>query len=51
MFVCGGRRKADYSRLRDTDRRKISGLSISFRTEDGSSVYVSAVDCKVWDGV
>ena len=31
--------KADYSRLRDPERRKISGLSISFWTE-GSSVYV-----------
>ena len=30
MFVCSGWRKADYSRLRDPDRRKISGLSISF---------------------
>ena len=30
MFVCGGWKKADYSRLREPDRRKISGLSISF---------------------
>ena len=37
--VCGGWRKADYSRLRDPDRRKIPGLSISSWTE-GSSVYV-----------
>ena len=38
-YVCGVWRKADYSSLRDPDRRKISGLSISFWTE-GSSVYV-----------
>ena len=31
MFVCGGWRKADYSRLRDPDRRKIYGLSISLQ--------------------
>ena len=28
--MCGGWKKADYCRLRDPDRRKISGLSISF---------------------
>ena len=33
-YVCGGWRKADYSRLRDPDRRKISGLSISFEQGD-----------------
>ena len=33
-YVCGGWRKADYSRLQDPDRRKISGLSISFWKRD-----------------
>ena len=30
MYVCGGWKKVYYSRLRDPDRRKISGLNISF---------------------
>ena len=39
-YVCVWQwRKADYSWLRDPDRRKISGLSISFWTEE-SSVYM-----------
>ena len=30
MFVSGGWGKADYCKLQDSDRKKISGLSISF---------------------
>ena len=37
--MCGGWKKADYSKLQDPGRKKISGPSISFRTER-SSVYV-----------
>ena len=51
VCVCGGWRKADYSRLHDPDRRKISGLSIFFLNRGIFSLRVSAVDRKVRDGV